>query len=231
MPPLAEDVGVVVDTMGCPKNLSIDEQVAWASMAAHPHQAANWQVPQAAKDALLFEAKSDLQELDKSREQLMRKWLHTANQFRSEHLALLKDAGFEKCSLRQKLNIPFVDWLSSQLPEADMELPLDLLRGFPLVGKLPPCKLEALPDPKPQQSQPVEKLLEMRADSNKKIMNSLRPSEFSDDLLEIHAKDAQLGAISATVVVTEPFLQQVNVSRRLSVSSATDRGAQELWMT
>ena len=206
-----------MDTLGCPKDLSFDEQVAWARLSAHPQQKETWQVPQAAKDAVAFEAKSDLQDLDASREQLMRKWLHTANQFRSEHLALLKDAGFEKCSLRQKLNIPFVDWLSSQLPEADMELPLDLLRGFPLVGKLPPCKLEALPDPKPQQSQPVEKLLGMRAASNEKIVNSLRTSEFSNDLLDIHAKDAQLGAISDTVVVTESFLEQVNVSRRIPV--------------
>ena len=119
--------------------------------------------------------------------------------------------------MRQKLNIPFVEWLSSQLPDADLALPLDLLRGFPLVGKLPPCKLEALPNPKPQNTEPVEKLFAVRAESNRKIIDCLRPSEFGDDLMEIHAKDAELGAISETIVVTESFLQQVNVSRRIPV--------------
>ena len=50
------------------------------------------------------------------------------------------------------------------------------------------------------------KMFEVREASNKHIVESLRPSDFGNDLLEIHAKNAQLGAISEMAEVDKSLL-------------------------
>ena len=74
----------MIDTAGCPTNLTIEEQVAWASLAAHPMQEGVWETSKAVQEAVKFETQSDLEVLDESREKMMRKWVHTAGQLKND---------------------------------------------------------------------------------------------------------------------------------------------------
>ena len=78
-----EECGVVVDTTGCPKGLSVEEQMAWAVTSKHPMLSESWPTPQHLREAVAFEANADFEELDKEREALMRKWLYTAQGYDS----------------------------------------------------------------------------------------------------------------------------------------------------
>ena len=81
--------------------------------------------------------------------------------------------------------------LLQEYSHPDLELFHDSLHGFPLVGKLPPCLLEADVMPKPRVVKPLDEFAAEREACNRKILATLRESEHSPDLIDIYEKRAR----------------------------------------
>ena len=84
----SEKCGVVVDTAGCPTDLSVEEQMAWAVMSKHPMLLESWSTPQHLRDAVAFEANADFEELDKEREALLAKVAAHSSKFTATSLCI-----------------------------------------------------------------------------------------------------------------------------------------------
>ena len=135
----------MVDTRACPKGLTLREQLAWAVPLKHPAEMWQWPVSEQMKCAVQFEVEQSPEEIDKMRQQLVEKWIAVASELQSERVELLQRHGFADCKLRQRLHIPFVQYLVNEMSYADKALPAACIAGFPVVGLLPPCVVEASP--------------------------------------------------------------------------------------
>ena len=58
----------VIDTTGCPRGLSIQEQLAWGSLVKHPMQNAVWPADDVLQQAVAFECDNEIEKIDEMRE-------------------------------------------------------------------------------------------------------------------------------------------------------------------
>ena len=114
--------------------------------------------------------------------------------------------------------------LLTEYDHPDKVLYDDTLHGFPMAGKLPPCLLEADVMPKPKPVKSLEDFANERVACNKKILASLRESEFSADLMEIHEKDRVLGALGELTPMTDKLQEEAHLSRRIGVRELRAKG-------
>ena len=213
----------VPDTVGCPKNLSVMQQVAWAELARHPRQAFELPVSDHLREAINFECSHSASEIDAFRANLVKKWVSKALELEGGRHDFLVQHGYGSCVLRARLHYPFILWLLGSLDYEDEALANDIL-GFSVVGKLPSCLVESDPIPGKQRVAPLSYLHEVRQDSNLHILHSLRESEYSADLWEIHSKDVELGAMGKAEVLRQESLSDVTLSRRIAVRELREAG-------
>ena len=173
---------------------------------------------------MAFEAATECDEIDSQRDQLAKRWIWCAAQLEAERKPLLANAGLEHCRLRGRIHYPFVKMLLEQYEHPDSGLFSDMLYGFPVVGKLPPCLLDADVVPKPKTVKPVSELIDERQGCNSAILASLCESEYADDLDAIYNKDFELGALGASQVVDDELLSKVHLARRIAVREFRPKG-------
>ena len=137
------------------------QHVEWASLLPHRCQQQSWCINQDLKQAVEFEV-AKIEEIDTQRDALVKRWIWHAAHLESERKPLLAKAGLEHCRLRERIRYPFINILFVQFDHPDKCLFSDLLQGFPVVGKLPPCLLDADVVPKPKVVKPLSELLEER---------------------------------------------------------------------
>ena len=117
--------------------------------------------------------------------------------------------------------------LLQEYSHPDVELSNDTLHGFPVVGKLPPCLLEADVMPKPRVVKSLEEFAAERETCNKKILATLRESEHSSDLMDIYEKDRELGALGGLCFERRPGAVSASVQEDRSERAQSERLAHE----
>ena len=200
------------------------QQVEWASLLPHRAQQQGWNINQDLKQAVEFEMQTEAEEIDKQRDEVAKQWIWQAAQLESERSKLLDKVGLSHCRLRQRIHYPFINSLIVQLDHPDKSLFADLLQGFPVVGKLPPCLLEADVEPKPKTVKPLAELLQERQECNRAILATVTESEYSGDLETIFDKDFDLGALGAKQVVSDELVAKVHLARRIAVRELRPKG-------
>ena len=133
----------VPDTRGCPRDLSVDEQVTWARVLSHPDLYRKWPVDDDLRNAVEYECNNSVNEIDSEREKLVQSWVKVAASLQPKTKTLLVESGFEKCRLRGQIHHAFLAFLIETSDHPDRSLATDVLLGFPLVGRLPPSLVEA----------------------------------------------------------------------------------------
>ena len=214
----------MVDTRACPRGLTLREQLAWAVPLQHPAEMWQWPVSEQMRSAVQFEVDKSPEEIDLLRKQLVEKWIRIASELQVERIEVLQKHGSTKCKLRQRLHIPFMQYLVAEMSHEDVGLPMACLDGFPVVGQLPPCKVEASPVQPNGKWTTVETFLENRVAKNAGICQSFKQQEFADDLMSICEKDQELGALGEYQKVTPQLLQTVHVARRIGVRELRSSG-------
>ena len=214
----------VIDTAGCPRGLSIKEQLAWGSLARHPLESNQWKVDEKLTEAVRFECDNSVEEIDAFREKVVSRWVARAISLEGERESLLRERGFSSCRLRARIHFPLVASLLHETEYEDTQLFEDMLQGFTLVGLLPPCLVEASETPKPQKVEPVETLFQDRKEANMELLSKLVQSEHCGDLEDIYGNDVELGAMGPCAVVTDELLESVTLSRRIAVRELRSAG-------
>ena len=91
------------------------------------------------------------------------------------------------------MHVPFLRELLVSSEHPKPHYAEDLLWGAKLVGVLQPCLVEAVPQMAHTVPLSEQELASRKLASNEKILHSLKPAEFEDDLMDIYAKDRELG--------------------------------------
>ena len=220
----AVDLRPVDDTRGCPRGLTVQEQIAWSVALKHPLEDFAWPIDSSLAEAVSFECETAVHDIDGQREALVKRWVIEATDRQVASECMLQQAGLADCPLRRRIHHSFIGYLAKEIGHIDERLPGDLLCGFPLVGKMPPCLVEADVVPKKQSIQPVAKLVQERLKCNNKIIASLKPSEWSQELMDIYDKDHELGALGEARVLTKELSDTVHLARRIGVREQRESG-------
>ncbi len=121
--------------------------------------------------------------------------------------------------LQRVVNVPFLQLLfeKSGYLHFDPSLSEDI-NGFFLLGHLPPPG----PDSRPRiQSRlgsiSIEDLVLSRGERNRKLVNSMRPSDWDDDLMDLAIEEASLGCNSEPRMLTHEDMLVYTLCRRIPV--------------
>ena len=98
----------VIDTAGCPRALTVPEQLARGSLARHPLQDAKWPVDDWLRQALEYEGATEVEAIDCFREDVIKRWLARSWQLQAERQPFLESRGFGACVLRSRVHYPLL---------------------------------------------------------------------------------------------------------------------------
>ena len=183
----------------------------------HPGSEMPWPVSDDLRAAAQYECFNSLKEIDAFRECVVQDWLKAAAVGAENQRDFLQEQGFTDSVLRNRVNYNFLHHVLQMSENPDESLFTDMLFGFPVVGSLPPCLLEAKEKDNFPPVLPREEFEELRQVTNSKIADSMKESEFSADLMEIAEKDVELGALGSPQPLSTALQQQVHIARRIAV--------------
>ena len=115
------------DASGCPKQLSVKEQVAWSSVLPHAREKSEWPVDKDLISAVQYEIANEPEDIDNMRNELAKRWVQLAASLESERRSLLTEAGFGDCKLRARIHYPLFRALLHCQDYPDKRLLDDLL--------------------------------------------------------------------------------------------------------
>ena len=75
--------------MGCPRGLSVQEQIAWAYLAKHPGENFDWQIESDLQEALDFESTHTAHQIDEFRGRVAKEWINKAASLEGDRAPLL----------------------------------------------------------------------------------------------------------------------------------------------
>jgi hypothetical protein len=220
--PLPIDMGApfVVNGGGAVKGMGILEQVEWAKCLIHPDSTPKTEMlDDLQKVAVQYELSTSTPEIDEMRCEWLARHTLIAHSLLSEAEDWKTAHGIQDLAMCKNLNGPFIKYLisSSMYTDEDKELATDIA-GFPLVGTFPPSGPDTQPMKKPKRCMiGIEKLVEIAPQINVGIVDSLRSSEFDDDLMEIAMTDAAMGFNSPPRPLEKWHMEEVNLCRRIPV--------------
>jgi hypothetical protein len=214
--PLAVDIHDPFEPsgFGSVKGLSIWEHIQWAGLIDHPFKAPNLDTLD--DDLLLaleFECTNSMEIVAELREQT--ELMITTLWQNSLTTTLLPIQN----PLQRVINVPFIQVLleKSGYLRYDPSLAEDI-NGFFLLGHLPPPG----PDSRPRiQSRfgriSIEDLVQSREERNRKLVRTMRPSEWDDDLMDLAIEEASIGCNSEPRILTHEDMLAYTLCRRIPV--------------
>ena len=164
------------------------------------------------KAALRYEARTEIDQIDKMRAEMAKEWCRKAEELEGARQAWVFQAESCQQPLVARLHGPFADWLSDEM-DYSQKLGKKMCRGWKIVGDLDYCA-EGTEDCEDVEERPTpDELWDARAETNAMVVGSLTPSECEEDLMKSMVTDTDLGAMTAPYKIEGPDdLEDIAVS-------------------
>ena len=160
---------------GAPSGLSHLEHFQWGLTIPHPGDNPSAHLSKELLEALLYELQIDAEDIDEHRRGLARRWLDMARVSQELKPAWLSDVAEISMPVVQQLAGPMINLLihDSQFPDT---LLMEDVKGFPLVGPLPPVHLSRDDRPPKPKGLPVSvsDLRARRSEINQVVLAGVR---------------------------------------------------------
>ena len=216
------------DGYGSPKGLTIAEQIQWASTQLHPFEL-QWNdiLSDRVKQAVKFECTHDPADIDAMRLSLLELVTSMAEKLAPEQARWRLSLPPCQQKAASKLHVPWLIWLArwSGYDRIDLDLIGDLRAGFPFLGELPPLAEYTKPvKPVWYERISIAQLVADRYERNCNVIESLRASEWSQDIWETSILDAEEGFNSRPRPVFDADYTSRTFCKRLPVREERSKG-------
>ena len=223
-----EAVGLVPHGLGAPLGLTEWEHVQWALQQEHVMNIEKQHVDQDLRDAVEYELTREAVDLDAFREQVFQEWTSWLEEMADEQVRWANTAPEE---IRPQVSAISGPWFGRVLRDAGMEehrvdaLLRSLHGGFEFAGLLPECEVKETVRPAGDApvGDAVEQLLQSAELNNRKVIERLNETEYSQDVWDATVADAQQGWMTYPEEVVELPVDRV-LTRRLPVRELRSKG-------
>ena len=190
----------------------------------HPFVADAVALSEEVQQAVDYEIRHGIEQIDSWRESGLVEWVHRAAFLQREQRRWAENANAGSQELVSRIHGPWMNELSNAIAYEDSDVVMCCLCGFPYVGLLPPSRLcvrNVAPSKAPYS---VDQLRGERKTLNSIVLGKVRESEFAHDLWIEGNADAEMGAMSPAVPLDTVDPSQISLSRRLAIRELRSKG-------
>lgn len=209
----------VIDCPGCPRNLTIPQQVEWALQQDHPlqQQPALQQAGPEYWDAIQYEADNEEVVINAYRQYLMDHYSKRAKELAQARKKWHRKLPNQMKRVMRNIHQPLIAEICADMKHVDKEFPNHVTSGFNIIGHMPRCGSGTQPLERPHIPLSEEELRAVRYDNNVAIINRLRENDTSAEVHKDVLGDWAEGFMSKPQLLQESDLHDKTLTRRIGV--------------